>query len=59
MCIRDRVHTISSDCQGYGMSFADEALSLIHISSVVERTKIQRMDGEVKYIDDNGEWRCV
>lgn len=23
---------------------------------VVERTKIQRMDGEVKYIDDNGEW---
>jgi hypothetical protein len=26
------------------------------LTSVVERTKIQRMDGEVKYIDDNGEW---
>ena len=26
------------------------------LTSVVERTKIQRLDGEVKYIDDNGEW---
>lgn len=26
------------------------------LTSVVERTKIQRMDGEVKYIDDNGQW---
>ena len=26
------------------------------LTSVVERTKIQRMDGEVKYIDDDGEW---
>ena len=27
-----------------------------HLTSVVERTKIQRMDGEVKYMDDNDEW---
>jgi dTDP-glucose pyrophosphorylase len=26
------------------------------LTSVVERTKIQRMDGEVKYMDDNDEW---
>ena len=26
------------------------------LTSVVERTKIQRIDGEVKYIDDNGEF---
>ena len=26
------------------------------LTSVVERTKIQRLDGEVKYIDDDGEW---
>ena len=26
------------------------------LTSVVERTKIQRIDGEVKYVDDNGEW---
>jgi hypothetical protein len=26
------------------------------LTSVVERTKIQRMDGEVKYLDDNEEW---
>lgn len=26
------------------------------LKSVVERTKIQRIDGVVKYIDDNGEW---
>lgn len=26
------------------------------LCSVVERTKIQRMDGEIKYMDDNGEW---
>ncbi len=26
------------------------------LTSVVERTKIQRIDGEVKYIDDNGAW---
>ena len=25
----------------------------------VERTKIQRMDGEVKYVDDNGEWTAT
>ena len=29
------------------------------LTSVVERTKIQRMDGEVKYIDDNGEWAAT
>ena len=29
------------------------------LTSVVERTKIQRMDGEVKYIDDNGEWTAT
>ena len=28
------------------------------LTSVVGRTKIQRMDGEVKYMDDNGEWDC-
>ncbi|MGN0257075.1 MAG: nucleotidyltransferase, partial [Bacteroides sp.] len=26
------------------------------LQSVVERTKIERREGEVKYIDDNGEW---
>ena len=26
------------------------------LTSVVERTKIQRMDGEVKYLDDDGQW---
>ena len=26
------------------------------LTSVVERTKIQRMDGKVKYMDDNDEW---
>ena len=25
----------------------------------MERTKIQRLDGEVKYIDDNGEWTAT
>ena len=30
-----------------------------HLTSVVERTKIQRIDGEVKYIDDNGEWTAT
>ena len=29
------------------------------LTSVVERTKIQRMDGEVKYLDDNGEWTAT
>ena len=29
------------------------------LTSVVERTKIQRMDGEVRYIDDNGEWTAT
>lgn len=29
------------------------------LTSVVERTKVQRMDGEVKYIDDNGEWTAT
>ena len=27
-----------------------------HLTSVVERTKIQRIDGVVKYLDDNDEW---
>ena len=27
-----------------------------HLTSVVERTKIQRMDGEVKYLDENDQW---
>ena len=26
------------------------------LTSVVERTKIQRMDGEVKYLDDDDQW---
>ena len=26
------------------------------LTSVVERTKIQRMDGEVKYLDENDQW---
>ncbi|MCD8292748.1 MAG: nucleotidyltransferase, partial [Prevotellaceae bacterium] len=26
------------------------------LTTVVERTKIMRIDGEVKYVDDNGEW---
>lgn len=30
-----------------------------HLQGVVERTKIQRMDGEVKYLDDNGEWVAI
>ncbi len=29
------------------------------LTSVVERTKIQRIDGEVKYIDDNGAWTAT
>lgn len=29
------------------------------LTSVVERTKIQRIDGEVKFIDDNGEWTAT
>ena len=29
------------------------------LTSVVERTKIQRMDGEVKYIGDDGEWTAT
>ena len=29
------------------------------LTSVVERTTIQRLDGEVKYIDDNGEWTAT
>ena len=29
------------------------------MQGVVERTKIQRMDGEVKYLDDNGEWVAI
>lgn len=27
-----------------------------HLQGVVERTKIQRMDGEVKYLDDDDQW---
>ena len=26
------------------------------LTSVVERTKIQRMDGEIKYLDENDQW---
>ena len=29
------------------------------MTSVVERTKIQRFDGVVKYMDDNGEWVAI
>ena len=29
------------------------------LTSVVERTKIERREGEVKYIDDNGEWTAT
>lgn len=30
-----------------------------HLKSVVERTKIQRMDGQVKYLDENDQWVAV
>ena len=30
-----------------------------HLSSVVERTKIQRFDGVVKYLDDNEQWVAI
>ena len=30
-----------------------------HLTSVVERTKIQRFDGVVKYLDDNDEWVAI
>ena len=30
-----------------------------HLSSVVERTKIQRFDGVVKYLDDNDQWVAI
>jgi len=31
-----------------------------HLTSVVERTKIQRIDGEVKYLEDDGEtWTAI
>ncbi len=30
-----------------------------HLSSVVERTKIERHDGVVQYLDDNGEWVSI
>ena len=36
-----------------GICGTDERRTL---TSVVERTKIQRMDGEVKYLDDDGQW---
>ncbi len=29
------------------------------LTSAVERTKIQRLDGEVKYIGDDGEWTAT
>lgn len=30
-----------------------------HLKSVVERTKIQRLDGQVKYLDENDQWVAV
>ena len=30
-----------------------------HLKSVVERTKIQRMDGQVKYLDETEEWVAI
>ncbi len=30
-----------------------------HLTSVVERTKIERRDGKVQYLDDNGEWVSI
>lgn len=39
-----------------GICEADENKLL---TSVVERTKIQRMDGEVKYLDENEQWVAV
>ena len=30
-----------------------------HLTSVVERTKIQRFDGVVKYLDENDEWVAI
>lgn len=30
-----------------------------HLVSVVERTKIERRDGVVQYLDDNGEWVSI
>ena len=30
-----------------------------HLTSVVERTKIERHDGVVQYLDDNGEWVSI
>lgn len=30
-----------------------------HLTSVVERTKIQRIDGEVKYLDENENWVAI
>ena len=30
-----------------------------HLKSVVERTKIQRMDGQVKYLNENDEWVAI
>lgn len=30
-----------------------------HLTSVVERTKIQRIDGVVKYLDENDEWVAI
>jgi choline kinase len=30
-----------------------------HLTGVVERTQIQRIDGAVKYKDDNGEWVAI
>ena len=29
------------------------------MTTVVERTEIERRDGEIKYKDDNGEWVAV
>ncbi|EJW91140.1 hypothetical protein EVA_20753, partial [gut metagenome] len=30
-----------------------------HLTSVVERTKIQRFDGVVKYLDENDQWVAI
>ena len=48
---------VTADSAYCATSMITDANNLL--TSVVERTKIQRMDGEVKYIDDNGEWTAT